>query len=97
MTITRIYRVKIKPELRDEFEPLFKTVALSSVQNAPGCKEAQLGGPVASSPHEYAVTSVWENEESLIQFVGSDWTQPHIPDGMERFVEECWVHHYTSF
>ena len=96
MTITRIYRVQIKPELRAEFEPLFKTVALSSVVNAPGCKCAQLGGPVATSPDEYAVTSEWDSEESLIRFVGSDWTQPHIPDGMERFVKKCWVHHYTS-
>lgn len=94
--ITRIYRVQIKPELRAEFEPLFRTVALASVKNAPGCKDAQLGWPVAASPDEYAVTSQWDKEESLIAFVGEDWTRPHIPDDMERFVEKCWVHHFSS-
>ncbi len=96
MIITRIYRVRIKPELRDEFEPLFKTVALSSVKDAPGCTSAKLGGPIAKSPDEYLVTSIWDNEESLKQFVGADWTKAHIPNGMERFVDQCWVHHYTE-
>ena len=96
MTITRIYRVQIKPELRDEFEPLLKTVALSSVKDAPGCQNAQLGGPTSKTPNEYSVTSIWDNEESLKSFVGSDWTKAHIPAGMERCVDQCWVHHYTE-
>ena len=96
MTINRIYRVQIKPALRDEFEPLFKTVALSSVQSAPGCKFAKLGGPVDATPNDYAVTSIGDSVNNLKEFAGDDWTKPHIPDGMERFVDRCWVHHYSE-
>ncbi|WP_310620866.1 putative quinol monooxygenase [Flexibacterium corallicola] len=92
--ITRIYRVRIKPELREEFEPLFQTVALSSVAERAGCLRAILGGPSPLSPDEYAMISEWDSEDSLREFAGQDWSQAHIPEGMEKFVEECWVHHY---
>ncbi len=92
--ITRIYCVRIKPELREEFEPLFKTVALGSVTAFEGCKNVVVGGPTELSPDEYAMISDWSDEASLSEFAGQDWSVAHIPDGMEKFVDECWVHHF---
>lgn len=94
--ITRIYRVKIKPDLRDEFEPLFKTVALGSATKFNGCKQVILGAPTAEAPDEYAMISIWDNENSLEEFAGADWSAPHIPDGMEKFIDECWLHHFFN-
>ena len=96
-TITRVFRVKIIAELRDEFEPLFQSKSLAAVNDAPGFIEASIGQPTSWTPDEYVMISVWENEQSLIDFVGSDWNQAHIPAGMEKFVDTCWVHHYKSF
>ena len=92
--ITRIYRVRIKAELRDEFEPLFKTLARASVADCSGCQHVTVGGPSSVDPDEYAMISVWDREESLSAFVGPDWTIPHIPHGMEKFVEACFLHHF---
>lgn len=92
--ITRIYRVQIKPELRDEFVPLFQTVARSSVTAFEGCHRVIVGGPTDLTPNEYAMISDWDSETSLSEFAGDDWSVAHIPDGMERFVENCWVHHF---
>ncbi|SIS91669.1 Antibiotic biosynthesis monooxygenase [Roseivivax lentus] len=92
--ITRIYRVRIKPELRAEFEPLFRTVARSSVARFAGCTQVTVGGPTEAEPDDYAMISVWDSEASLGEFAGSDWTIAHIPEGMEKFVAECWVHHF---
>ena len=92
--ITRIYRVRIKPDLREAFEPLFRTVARASVTQHPGCREVTVGGPSSADPDEYAMISVWDSAESLSEFAGPDWTVAHIPDGMEKFVEACWVHHF---
>lgn len=92
--ITRVYRVRIKPDLRAEFEPLFQTVARSSVAQCSGCLHVTVGGPTAASPDEYAMISVWDGPESLTAFAGADWSVAHIPADMERFVDECWVHHY---
>lgn len=92
--ITRVYRVRIKPELRDEFEPLFRTVARSSVSECSGCKDVTVGGPTSVDPDEYAMISVWDSAESLSEFAGPDWSVAHIPDGMEKFVQACWLHHF---
>ena len=95
--ITRIYGVVTRPELRAEFEPLFRTVALSSVSECDGCLSANLGAPSSENPDEYALISTWRSLEALMEFADEDWTKAHIPEGMERFVKECWVHHFTSF
>ncbi|QFS82740.1 Antibiotic biosynthesis monooxygenase [Roseivivax sp. THAF40] len=92
--ITRIYRVRIKPELRAEFEPLFRTVARASVAECAGCTQVIVGGPTAAAPDEYGMISVWESDDALRKFAGTDWTIPHVPDGMETFVAECWLHHF---
>ena len=93
--ITRIYRVQIKPELRGEFEPLFQTVARASVADQDGCVEVTVGGPTPQAPDEYAMITVWRDAASLTAFIGPDWSDVHIPEGMERFVVDCWVHHFT--
>ena len=92
--ITRVYRVQIKAALREEFEPLFMTVAKGSVTAALGCTRVVVGGPTPLTPNEYAMITDWDNENSLTAFAGIDWSVAHIPEGMERFVETCWVHHF---
>ncbi|MXQ09792.1 hypothetical protein GQ651_18245 [Alphaproteobacteria bacterium GH1-50] len=92
--ITRVYRVRIHPDLREEFEPLFRTVARGSVSDCAGCVDVTVGFPSSAAPDEYAMITVWQDEASLRAFAGSDWTVPHIPPGMEKFVDACWVHHF---
>jgi len=40
--------------------------------------------------------SHWQDEKSLKIFAGKDWGQPNIPDGMAKFVDKMWVHHFTA-
>lgn len=92
--ITRIYRVQIYAALRSEFEPLFKTVAVASVKRRRGCVDVQVGDPTQATPDEYAMITQWDSAENLTDFIGMDWSVAHIPDGMERFIAKCWVHHF---
>ncbi len=92
--ITRIYRVRIHTELRDEFEPLFQTVALGSVTKFAGCARVVIGGPAKGTPDEYAMITEWTDADALTEFAGEEWSVAHIPPGMEKFVQECWVHHF---
>lgn len=92
--ITRVYRVRIHPALRAEFEPLFKTIARASVADATGCVRVVVGLPTPASPDDYAMISEWDSADSLTAFIGPDWTQVHIPSGMERFIIDCVVHHF---
>lgn len=92
--ITRIYRVKIKAGTRAAFEPLFQTVARQSVESCAGCMRVVVGMPTPQSADEYAMISDWSDPAALTAFAGPDWSVAHIPDGMARFVDTCWGHHF---
>ncbi|MEM9266393.1 MAG: antibiotic biosynthesis monooxygenase family protein [Cyanobacteria bacterium P01_F01_bin.13] len=95
--ITRIFRVKIKPDLRDEFEPKFATISVHAVKSQDGLISVTIGKPTAWTPNEYVMITCWENEESIRNLAGDSWNNVHIPAGMEKFVDECWVHHYRDY
>ena len=95
--IIRIFRVRIDANLRDEFESKFATVSIQAVKSQDGFLSVQIGKSSKWTPDEYVMITQWDNENALEQFVGEAWNQPHIPDGMEKYVKECWVHHYYDY
>ena len=97
MSITRIFRVRIHPELKREFEEKFSSVSVRAVAEAQGFLAVSILKATKWSPNEYAMISVWESEGALQAFVGEDWNRAFIPKEMEKFVAECWVHHYESW
>lgn len=56
-----------------------------------------IGKPTKHAPNEYVMVSEWKDQSSLINFAGNNWNEAHIPSGMEKYVEQCWVHHYETF
>jgi heme oxygenase (mycobilin-producing) len=97
MAITRIFRVQIVADLRQEFEEKFSSVSVHTVNEAPGSISTSIFKPTKWNPDEYVMISHWENEASLKAFAGEEWNHAVIPPGMEKFVVECWVHHYESW
>ena len=92
--ITRIFRVRVPEHLHHEFEMKFSTISVNAVTSQPGLISVSLGKPTAWTPDEYVMMTTWEDEQSLREFAGENWSQAVIPEGMEKFVMECWVHHY---
>ncbi len=92
--IIRIFRVQIKPELREEFEEKFKVESVRSIENEPGFISLEIGFPTEWRPDEYVMISKWKGPEYLEAFLGEQWDQAHIPQQMEKFLVKCWVHHY---
>ena len=97
MAITRIFRVKIHPELRDEFEENFLDISVRVVEKARGNLSVSVLKPTQWSPDEYAMISGWEDVESLRAFAGIEWNRAVIPPGMEKFFTESWMHHFESW
>lgn len=95
--ITRIFRVRVPAELHSEFESKFLSVSVPYVQAAPGLVSVTVGRPTRWDPDEYIMISVWLNEAAVAAFAGEHWNTAVIPDGMEKYVSECWVHHYENF
>lgn len=97
MAITRIFRVRVAAELSQEFEQLFSSVSIRSVSGAAGFLSVTIHRPTQWTLGEYAMISQWRDEESLVAFAGENWNRAKIPHGMEKYIEECWVHHYESW
>ena len=95
--ITRIFRVQIKPELRASFEKNFQEISIPLVKSHSGLASVSIGKPTKWAPDEYVMISRWKRAEDIENFVGKDWSQPLIPSGMEKYVVQCWVHHFEDF
>jgi len=95
--ITRIFRVKVPKALHGEFEARFCSVSIPKVEAQPGMVSVFVGRPTRWAPEEYVMISTWENEQYLREFAGDDWNRAVIPEGMDKYVAECWVHHYEIF
>jgi len=95
--ITRVFRARIDPDLREEWEAKFTDVSVKVVENQPGFVSVWIGRPTAWAPDEYVMISQWEDQAALEDWLGQQWNQAFIPHGMESFIRECWVHHYESF
>lgn len=67
------------------------------VKAAKGSVAVSVGRPTRWQPDEYVMVSVWEDEGALVAFAGEGWNRAVIPHGMEKYVSECWVHHYEIF
>lgn len=95
--ITRVFRVRVPQALHQEFEEQFLNVSIPTVKAHKGLVSVTVGRPTRWAPEEYVMLSVWENEQSVKDFAGEQWNQAVIPDGMENYVADCWVHHYAMF
>lgn len=95
--VVRVFRARVRENLRQDFEEKFLSISIPLVKSQPGFVSVQVGRPVPGSSEDYVMLSVWKDERAVKDFVGEDWNQGHIPSGMEIHVEECWVHHYELF
>ena len=95
--ITRIFRVRVPALLHAEFESKFKSVSVPYVKSAKGLLSVMVGRPTCWEPEEYVMISTWQSESDIVVFAGENWNKAVIPHGMEKYVSECWVHHYEDF
>lgn len=97
MAITRIFRVQIRPEQRAAFEKDFHEVSIPLIKSHPGLLAVSIGKPTRWAPDEYVMISRRKGIADLEDFVGKNWNEPVIPAGMEKYVAQCWVHHFEDF
>ena len=94
--ITRLFRVRIHANMRDMFEKAFEEISLPQVQAQAGLLAASFGKPSQWTPYEYVLITQWKDIESLEAFVGKQWNKAIIPKEMQKYVDQCWVHHYET-
>ena len=93
--ITRLFRIRIKPDRRADFERDFIDISVSYVKKQAGYLSHTVGYPTAWQPNDYLLVINWRDEEALHAFAGEAWNKPVIPGGMEHYVVDCWVDHFV--
>ncbi|MCF6322828.1 MAG: antibiotic biosynthesis monooxygenase [Gammaproteobacteria bacterium] len=94
--MARIFRVKVHKNYVTEFEKAYKEFSIPLVKSQEGFVSLSTGKLVIENNLEYVMISNWKNLGSLQRFVGDDWKKALIPDGMEKYIEDCWLHHYIT-
>jgi heme-degrading monooxygenase HmoA len=97
LMITRIFRATVHKDLHREFEEKFLSVSIPAVKSHKGLISISVDRPTRWAPEEYVMVSTWECEDDLVGLAGERWNQAFIPKGMEKYIKECWVHHYEIF
>ncbi len=94
--IIRIFKAIIQEALHEEFEMKFKEISVPMVEKYGGLLSLEIARPTKWNPNEFIMISRWGKEADLIQFAGQHWNEPHIPKGMEQYIDSCSVDHYQQ-
>ena len=94
--IVRMFRATIKPGREREFEAFFLHEALPMVQRQDGLLSVQVGLPVETSPHEFAMITTWKDLASVKKFAGTDWEKAVIDPREAPLIERSFVSHYCE-
>ena len=94
MAITRVFRIRIETELREEFEEKFADISVREVQHAPGMVSVSILKPTKWSPDEYAMITDWIDEASLASFAGENRDYNGIDANLEHNIVTMWDYLY---
>lgn len=94
--ILRVFRARLKPGARAEFEQLCNDVSIPLLRKQPGLITLHVGKSLPDHPDEFVLVSVWSDLESLKGFAGDTWDHPLVLPGEAALVEETTVQHYDE-
>jgi transposase/quinol monooxygenase YgiN len=94
--IIRIFRARLKPGKREEFERLCRRSSMPLMRAHPGCLSVRIRQPPDCQPDVFAITSLWKDLASLQTFAGENWREATILPGEADLLEEVIVQHYDE-
>lgn len=92
--IMRIFQVVVRPGKEQEFSTFFHETAIPLMKGTNGIVSVLPGAPRPDSPREFSFVMVWKDLRALKDFVGEDYTTPHIDPAEAELVESRTIKHY---
>ena len=93
--IIRVFRTRIKPDKRMEFERIVKET-LPLLRSQKGLVACYPGKPTGSNSDEFVVVTVWRDLPSLKRFAGEKWEEPVLSEEERGIMDEWFTHNYES-
>jgi quinol monooxygenase YgiN len=63
----RLFSIKLKPEMRDEYRRLYTDEVIPALQSTKGCRHAYLLMPEGESNEAFSIT-IWDSKEAVEQY-----------------------------
>jgi heme-degrading monooxygenase HmoA len=95
--ILRVFRARVQIGKQAEFEIKVGQHSIPMARKQRGLVHLFAGRPMASSPDEFAIITIWRSLDDLKAFVGVNWNQSLIPEAERPLLESTFVHHYEVF
>ena len=92
--IIRIFQVVTRSGKEVEFGEFFHQTAIPLMKGTKGIVSVLPGTPRPESPREFSFVMVWKDMDSLKDFVGEDFANPHIDPAEAELVESRTIKHY---
>lgn len=94
--IIRVFRARLKPGKRAEYERLCRLGTFPVMRRQAGCLTVSIAEPKSLQSREFIVVSVWRSLDDLRAFVGETWREVIILPGEADLLEVARVEHYDE-
>lgn len=94
--IVRVFRARLKPGRRGDFERLCRDRSIPHLRTLEGCQAVHVGRQLEEYPDEFVLVSVWRDLESLKRFAGEHWRTPLVLPGEAEMIESASAQHYDE-
>src|SRR5919112_999307 len=92
--IIRVFRARIHPGKKDEFEHFVRETGVPMVQSQAGCSHVAWGRSRWRDQPEFAVVTHWDSIQALEAFAGPRWQEAVIEPDEEHMLAEVFCDHY---
>jgi quinol monooxygenase YgiN len=94
--VVRIFRCRVKPGRRAEWEQIVREVSVPKLSQCEGLLAYYPGSPLGD-PDEFTMVSVWRDRGAVRAYAGDSWRDAVLYPGEEDVLDEVHVHHYELF
>lgn len=77
MVITRVFKGAVQSSAVSDFVRYLADIAVPQFLLSPGVKALEVHLP-ADGGNEFAVATLWRDEDHVKRFAGEDWAKPHV-------------------
>jgi len=95
--IVRVFRARIREGREADFRRMVREQSIPWLEGSDGMLGYIAGEPMADSPREFLMITLWRDEDALRAFAGERWRTPVVTPDEEPLVEAMFADHYLRF
>lgn len=95
--VIRVFHAKIRAGKVSEFKRMWQEESIPQLMSSDGLIAYFAGEPLDPQGREFAMVTLWRDEQALQAIVGEKWREPVVTADEAPLIEEMAVQHYLRF